>query len=108
MAPTSRLDLVVRNPKTSLVVSPSFTFRTDVQLVQIPAKKASGRVSSRANQTGGFVPSGRCSFSEKLVNGTTQRCSGSSQRRQCDEATLRITAPSGHFLGDVGGLSSRP
>src|SRR5580698_761522 len=98
MAPTSRLDLVVRNPKASFVVSPSFTFRTDVQLLQIPAKKASGRVSSRANQTGGFFPSGRLSGSEKLVNGTTQRCSGSSQRRQCGEATLRIFVTPGSEL----------
>ena len=36
-----------------LVVSPSFTFRTDVQRVQMPAKNASGRLSSNANQTGG-------------------------------------------------------
>jgi hypothetical protein len=28
--------------------------------------------------------------SEKLVNGTTQRCSGPSQRRQCGDAVLRI------------------
>jgi hypothetical protein len=38
------------------VVSPSLTFRTDVQPVQIPAKKARGLVSSNANQTGGFLP----------------------------------------------------
>ena len=41
---------VVRNAKRSLVVSPSLTFRTDVQLVQIPAKQARGRASSSANQ----------------------------------------------------------
>jgi hypothetical protein len=40
----------------SFVVSPSYTFRTEVQHVQTPAKKASGRVSSNANQTGGCVP----------------------------------------------------
>jgi hypothetical protein len=34
----------------SFVVSPSLTFRTDVQLVQMPAKQARGRVSSSANQ----------------------------------------------------------
>ena len=59
----------------SFVVSPSLTLRTDVQRVQMPAKKASGRLSSSANQTGGREPSGRASFSEKLVNGTTQRLS---------------------------------
>jgi hypothetical protein len=45
-------------------------FRTDVQPVQIPAKKARGLVSSNANQKGGFLPSGNVSFSLKLVNGT--------------------------------------
>jgi hypothetical protein len=34
----------------------------------MPAKKANGRVSSNANQTGGRVPSGNTSFSEKLVH----------------------------------------
>ena len=53
-----------------LVDSPSFTFRTQVQRVQMPAKNASDRVSSKANHTGGRVPSGKCSFSEKFVNGT--------------------------------------
>jgi hypothetical protein len=43
---------------------------TDVKLVQIPPKKASGRLSPSANQTGGREPSGRASFSEKLVKGT--------------------------------------
>src|SRR5450755_1785612 len=52
-APTSAFGSVVRNAKMSLVVSPSLTFRTDVQLVQMPAKNASGRLSSRANHTGG-------------------------------------------------------
>ena len=40
-------------PKRSFVVSPSLTFRTDVHRVQMPAKKASGRLSSNANHTGG-------------------------------------------------------
>ena len=35
MAPTSAFASVVRKAKMSLVVSPSFTFRTDVQLVQM-------------------------------------------------------------------------
>jgi hypothetical protein len=39
--------------------------RTDVQLVPMPAKHASGRTSAKANQIGGFPPSGRASFSEK-------------------------------------------
>jgi hypothetical protein len=53
MAPTTLFGSVVKNAKMSFVVSPSFIFRTEVQRVQTPAKKASGRVSSNANQTGG-------------------------------------------------------
>src|SRR6202790_907293 len=53
IAPTSLFGSVVRNAKMSFVVSPSFTFRTEVQRVQMPAKKANGQVSSRANQTRG-------------------------------------------------------
>src|SRR4029077_2621886 len=85
IAPTSLFGTVVRNAKMSLVVSPSFTFRTEVQRVQMPAKKANGRVSSKANQTAGREPSGRTLFSEKLVQGTTQRFSNPSQRRQCGD-----------------------
>ena len=40
MAPISAFGSVVRNAKMSLVVSPSLTFRTDVQLDQMPAKQA--------------------------------------------------------------------
>jgi hypothetical protein len=61
MAPTSRFGSVVRKAKRSLVVSPSLTLRTEVQRVQMPAKQTSGRLSSKANQTGGRVPSGRTS-----------------------------------------------
>src|SRR6201991_1245877 len=50
MAPTSAFGSVVRNAKRSLVVSPPLTLRTDVQLVQMPAKQARGRVASSANQ----------------------------------------------------------
>jgi hypothetical protein len=89
---------VVRNAKRSFVVWPSLTLRTDVQRVQIPAKKASGRLSSRANQTGGLEPSGRNSFSAKLVNGTTHRLSTPSQRRQCGEEALRTFVTPGSEL----------
>ena len=95
MAPTSALASQVRNAKRSLVVSPSFTLRTDVQRVQMPAKKASGLSSSSANQTGRFSPPGSVSYSEKLVKGTTQRDSGPSQRRQCGEETLRTLVTPG-------------
>ena len=53
---------VVRKANKSFVVSPSLTFLTDVHRVQIPANKASGRLSSSANQTGGREPFGRISF----------------------------------------------
>jgi hypothetical protein len=56
--------------------------------------------ASRANQTGGREPSGRTSFSAKLVNGMTHRLSTPSQRRLCGEATLRtfVTPGSGITL----------
>jgi hypothetical protein len=72
--------------------------RTGVQRVQIPAKKASGRLSSSANQTGGREPFGKTSFSEKLVNGTMQRFSTPSHRCQCGEATLRTFVTPGSEL----------
>ena len=95
----------------SFVVSPSFTLRTDVQRPQMPAKKASGRVSSSANQTGGREPSGRTSCSAKLVNGTTQRLSAPSHRRQWGEATLRILVTPGSdfrpFSANAGEVADR-
>src|SRR5271168_740464 len=50
MALISAFGSVVRNAKRSFVVGPSFTLRTGVQRVHRPAKKASGRLSSKANQ----------------------------------------------------------
>ena len=65
----------------------------------MPAKNASGRLSSSANQTGGREPSGSTSFSEKLVNGTTHRLSTPSHRRQCGDLTLRtLVTPGSVFL----------
>src|ERR1700709_864231 len=94
MAPTSAFGSVVRNAKRSLVVSPSLTFRTDVQLVQIPAKQARGRASSSANQ---ISPPSALLNSLNELNGTTQRFSGPSHRVQCFDFTLRILVvpPSG-------------
>jgi hypothetical protein len=43
---TIALGSVVRNANKSFVVAPSFTFRTDLQRVQIPAKRASGRLNA--------------------------------------------------------------
>jgi len=45
--PTNALGSVGKKPKMSFVASPSLTFRTEVQLVQLPAKQASGRLSFR-------------------------------------------------------------
>src|SRR5258705_5803647 len=98
ITPTSLLGSVVRNAKRSFVVLPSLTFLTEVQVVQSPAKKARGRVSSKANHTGGLRSSGSASFSLKLVNGTTQRCSMPSQRRQCGDLTFRMLVTPGSAL----------
>src|ERR1700738_5716575 len=78
----------------SFVVSPSLTFRTEVQLVQMPAKHARGRVSSSANQ---MSPPSALLNSLKELNGTTQRFSVPSQRVQCLLFTLRmlVVPPSG-------------
>src|ERR1700692_3350388 len=94
MRATSAFGSVVRNAYKSLVVSPSLTFRTEVQLVQMPAKQARGRVSSRANQ---MSPPSVLLNSLKLLNGTTQRCSGPNHLVQCLLFTLRILVvpPSG-------------
>src|SRR5580658_5233081 len=89
MGATTPFGSVGRKANRSFSVSPSLTLRTDLQRVQIPAKNASGRLSSSANQTGGCEPSGNASFSENEVKGTTQRESTPSQRRQCGDATLR-------------------
>ena len=81
------------------MVSPSLSFRTLVHCVQTPAKKASGRSSPSANQIGRERSPGRFSGSEKAVKGTTQRCSRTSQRRQCGEAMLRMfVTPRSVFL----------
>jgi hypothetical protein len=78
-APTSAFGSVVRNPKRSAVTGPSLTFRVDVHCdTQIPAKNASGLLSSNANQAGGRFPFGCSSGSAKLVQGTTQRLAGPS------------------------------
>src|SRR6476659_11220641 len=78
----------------SVVVSPSLTFRTDVQLVQMPAKQARGRLSSSANQ---ISPPSALLNSLKEFTGTTQRFSTPSQRVQCLLFTLRmlVVPPSG-------------
>jgi hypothetical protein len=63
------------------VVSPSLTFRTDVQLVQMPAKHASGRLSSRANQ---MSPPSALLNSLNELNGTKQHTQGQTRRISMD------------------------
>ena len=59
----------VRKPNGSAETSPSLIFRTDVQCVQMPAKKASDRYSSNAGQTGCLEPPTGESFSKKAGEG---------------------------------------
>lgn len=68
------------------MTSPSLAFRTQVRLVQMPAKAASGRLSLRTNHM--FPPSALWN-SLKDVKGTRQRFSGPSYRFQCLQAVLR-------------------
>ena len=70
-APTSQFGSVVRKANSSQATSPSATFRVQVQGVQMPAKKAKGRLSSSANHTGKLRPSGTRVGSENEVKGTT-------------------------------------
>src|SRR3954467_10177090 len=99
MVPTSAFGSIVRKAKRSLIVSPSLTFRTDVQLVQMPAKQARGRDSSRANQ---MSPPSPLLNSLNELNGTTQRFSAPSHRVQCLLFTLRmlVVPPSGSILSN--------
>ena len=70
MGATTAFGAAVRKPYRSFKVSPSFSFLTDVQRVQMPAKNPTGLSSLRANHTGsGGFPA----YSEKLVKGTRQR-----------------------------------
>ena len=67
---------------------------TEVQLVQMPAKQARGRLSSKANQ---MSPPSALLNSLKELNGTTQRFSTPSHLVQCLLFTLRmlVVPPSG-------------
>src|SRR5271166_3630156 len=51
MGATIAFGSVVRKANRSFVVSPFLTFRTDVQRVQMPPKKTSGRLSSRGGRS---------------------------------------------------------
>src|ERR1700732_3106061 len=89
------------------MVSPSLTFRTDVQLVQMPAKQARGRVSSRANQ---MSPPSALLNSLNELNGTTQRFSTPSHLVQCLLVKLRILVvpPSGSIRSNSLKLTGFP
>ena len=89
---------LVRKANRSFVVSPSLTLRTDAQRVHKPAKNASGRLSSRRTKPAA-ASRRQTSFSENDENGTTQRLSTPSQRRQCGEATLRMFVTPGSSCG---------
>ena len=65
------LGLRLSKANTWQVTWPSLAFLT---LVQMPAKAARGRLSSRANQIGTFLPSGVVSYSLKDVKGTRLGC----------------------------------
>lgn len=87
IAPTSAFGVLVRKAKRSIASFPVLTFRTLVHCgAQMPAKKASGQSSPKANQT-----SCRATWSNplKLVNGTRHRLSTPSHRFQCELAVLR-------------------
>ena len=99
IVPTSAFGSVVRNAKMSLVVSPSLALRTDVQLVQIPAKQARGAAFVEGEPD---VAAPALLNSLKELNGTTQRFSVPSQRVQCLLFTLRILVvpPSGSIFSN--------
>ncbi len=98
-APTSALALVVRNANRSQVITPSATGRVQVYPVEMPAKNASGRLSSSANHTGSILPFGVRSFSLNYVSATRHREPGPSQCRQCGLVVLRtLVTPLSIFL----------
>ena len=79
--------------------------RTGSRLAGRPTYAQAGRLAHlnfhgpiAANHTGGREPSGKISFSENDVNGTTHRLSTPSQRRQWGEATLRTFVTPGSEL----------
>lgn len=80
----------------SVVTSPSFSFRTLVHVVQIPARKVSGWLSSIANQAS--LLRSASVFSLNQVIGTRQRFSTPVQRRQCDELRFRMLVTPGSVL----------
>ena len=93
---TSAFGDVVRNANRSSVVSPSLTFRTEVQPGTCSPAKNAGRPSAISNHA---FPPRSWSGSAKRVNGTRQRFSGPSHLRQCGEAALRtLVTPRSVFL----------
>ena len=122
MGATTAFGAAVRKPYRSFKVSPSFSFLTDVQRVQMPAKNPTGLSSLRANHTGsGGFPA----YSEKLVKGTRQRFStpirgcfptalpclrepvrsARCRSRRCRADPSRTFKPAGPENEDMGGLA---
>jgi hypothetical protein len=104
---TSVFASVLRKAKRSFVVSLSLTFRTEVQFTHEPAKQASGRVLSRANQ---MSPPAALLNSLNDVKGTTHRCSVPYHRAQCLLAMLRmlVVPPSGSIRSSCLKSNSLP
>src|ERR1700733_6923703 len=81
-----------------------------LNVVQMPAKVASGLSSSSANQTTSFFfvsGFGSGAYSAKLLNGTRHRFSGFSQPRQCGDEVLRILVTGGPPVRGGGGIPHR-
>src|SRR4030088_383274 len=105
---TTALASVVRKPNSMCSPSTGFALvpRVPVHMVHTPAKNASGRLSSSANQVGvflGFVSA----YSQNEVHGTMHRSSGLSHRRQCGDAVLRMFVTGGPAYCGGEGIPQR-
>jgi hypothetical protein len=114
IAPTSAFGLIVRNARMSFVVSPSRTFRTDVQRVQMLARAVAQRGEdlgegctngalsgerTAANHTGARPPNVPLSDSAKLLKGTDIGIHPPGQPRQCDDVAFRtLVTPGSDFF----------
>jgi hypothetical protein len=109
---TTAFGVVVRSRKRCAAPELASTWspRSPLNSVHMPAKQVSGRSSLIANHTTSFflvsgVGSG--AYSAKLLNGTRQRFSGFSQPRQCVEDVLRILVTGGPPARGGGGMPQR-
>src|ERR1700744_951208 len=84
--------------------------RSPLNVVQMPPKQNSGRLSPSANQTTSFFlvsGFGSGAYSAKLFAGTRQRFSGLSQPRQCGDEVLRMLVTGGPPVRGGGGMPQR-